>query len=277
MNSSSVATTIEQPGKIMLTQRAHLELEDDQVGPVFVELPDQMGWVKVNNFSACDQCRTSHVKCSLSVTGGPCNHCEHKYWNSTNFLKLTQDSIRDLGKNRNQLCKVYGWVFNPESPAYHIYKPVLPPPAAAPPSPPDSSPTEGYRFQWESLVQKLTWLQREAPRKFRKRSTAMPWRDEPSLEENSDYNRKRSSPQQVEEEISSAPKLHLLNQENQQGSISEGLPKRRRIAREAKPSHFESVPPAKETVKPITQHRMSISYILSPCNFLHECRFQPKV
>ncbi|KAI9608815.1 hypothetical protein H4Q26_005004 [Puccinia striiformis f. sp. tritici PST-130] len=135
MNSSSVATTIEQPGKIMLTQ----ELEDDQVGPVFVELPDQMGWV--NNFSACDQC--ARVMLSAALQG----------------LRLGVQS---------------------RIPSLSYLQAGLPPPAAAPPSPPDSSPTEGYRFQWESLVQKLTWLQRGSSESA---LLAMPWRDEPSLEE----------------------------------------------------------------------------------------------
>ncbi|KAA1090589.1 hypothetical protein PGT21_006148 [Puccinia graminis f. sp. tritici] len=246
MNASSIVTTMDQPEKVMLIQkgpRNESDLEDDQAGPVFVKLPDQMGWVKVNNFSACDQCRTSHVKCSLSVTGGPCNHC----------------------KNRNQLCKVYGWIFNPESPAYNIYKPVLPPPPAAPPSPPASSQTVAYRFEWELLVRKLTWLQREAPRKFRKRSTAMPWKDEPSLEAMSDVNRKRFPTQHVEG-ATTFQALNPMGQSNQHASNSGGSSKKRRIAREAKAPIFKCVPPSEEAVVPSTQHRMSISFILAPCN-----------
>lgn len=252
MSASSIAASISQPENGVLSrkfQRDHSDLEDDEVGPVFVKLPD-MGWIKVNNFSACDQCRTSHVKCSLSVTGGPCNHC----------------------RNRNQLCKVYGWVFNPEWPAYHIYKPVLPPPPAGPSSPTASLQTEPYRFEWELLVQKLTWLQREAPRKFRKRSTAMPWKDEHSLEHTADHSRKRFPVQQVEgfqnsldlhSSKTSFQNLSPFAQNSPRSSNSGSLPKKRRISKEAKASIFECVPAMEKPAVTSSQHRMSISFILS--------------
>ncbi|PLW14817.1 hypothetical protein PCASD_19379 [Puccinia coronata f. sp. avenae] len=250
MNASMTAT--DQPENVMLPQkfsRDHSDVEDDEVGPVFVKLPD-MGWIKVNNFSACDQCRTSHVKCSLSVTGGPCNHC----------------------KNRNQICKVYGWAFKPECPAFHIYKPVLPPPAAAPPSPPPFVKREPYRFEWELLVQKLTWLQCEAPRKFRKRCTAMPWKDEQTLEATGDHSRKRSPVQPLEcslnlphdhSSATSYQKTSHFSLESRNPSFPESLSKKRRISREAKATIFDCVAATEKPVMPSTQHRMSISFILS--------------
>ncbi|OAV91546.1 hypothetical protein PTTG_11782 [Puccinia triticina 1-1 BBBD Race 1] len=246
MNATSMAAPMEKPDNVVLSQKSQrddIDLEDDQVGPVFVKLTGQIGWMKVNNFSACDQCRTSHVKCSLSVTGGPCNHC----------------------KNRNQVCKVHGWIFNPESPADHIYKPVLPPPPVAPSSPSAWSQTVAYQFEWELLVQKLTWLQREAPRKFRKRSTAMPWKDEPSIDETSDNSRKRCTDQQVGG-ATTFEKITAVGQTKRHTSVSGGLAKRRRIVKEAKAPIFECLPPSEQKVAPSTQHRMSISFMLSPCN-----------
>ncbi|MBW0520980.1 hypothetical protein O181_060695 [Austropuccinia psidii MF-1] len=140
------------------SSRKRSKLEDVSTGPVFLELPRQVGWTKVNNFSACDHCRASHIKCSLWITGGPCNHC----------------------RNRNGPCQVHEWTFNPRAPPHYIYKPVLPPPSAGPPSPgesPEYSNGNQISLDIDLLIQKLRWLEEKAPLKFRKRATAMPWKE----------------------------------------------------------------------------------------------------
>lgn len=220
----------------------NLDYEYDLAGPVFVRLSGPIGWVKVNNFSACEQCRTSHVKCSLSETGGPCTHC----------------------KNRNQSCKVYGWTFRPEDPACHIYKRVLPPPPAAPPSPPFSQ-KDAYKFEWESLVRKLTWLQREAPRKFRKRSTAMPWKDDHHVIEPESPNRTCGERLQLPQR-NTVEEFHALEKVSPRVPVSKAPSKRRRMMRVTEDSTCEYLSKTEEPMVTKTQHRMSISFILSPCN-----------
>ncbi|KAA1100570.1 hypothetical protein PGTUg99_024051 [Puccinia graminis f. sp. tritici] len=93
----------------------------------------------------------------------------------------------------------------------------------------------------------------------------MPWKDEPSLEAMSDVNRKRFPTQHVEG-ATTFQALNPMGQSNQHASNSGGSSKKRRIAREAKAPIFKCDPPSEEAVVPSTQHRMSISFILSPCN-----------
>ncbi|KAG0144379.1 hypothetical protein CROQUDRAFT_108527 [Cronartium quercuum f. sp. fusiforme G11] len=219
----------------------HIGLPNDATepshGPVFANMNDERGWIKVNSVSACKVCRARHVRCSLYRTGGPCDSCrEHK-----------------------TKCEVLGWELEPEAPSKEIYKAVLPPPPPGTVSPACGS-LESYMVSPEQLVEKLQWLL-TAPSKMTKRKAPMAW-PEAQFSMADPYTNPRSKALE-------ALSYQQLSPSNACPMVNEPAQKRLKVYPTFPQSRGEQVtaqesPKRSKASGSNTQKKMALSFILCP-------------